>query len=305
MASRERKKEPGIEDIFLTFANTKFSGKPSQILKVIEEAEKYFLIDPDIKGYVCEIIYHMERFEKKDDKSFNHIISTLHDERLDFDRIDDSADMVAVYSVYGYLQDGCGVCPSRIWYPSEIEKYCQAGQPKCYECSQIQFNHLLDEIITKGGFYPKRSGKAQKFSYGSKIVTFGPAVEVHSHSRVTNKFIEFSRDAYKFYNKSIAFSQRTDKGDLKTEFYPFLAWKIGDNKIFRINEIIYSLAGISLCEYLFENDIKKIKRCPYCRKLFIALNVQRSTRCYSNECEKKYQRNKKRIQREREPDIYY
>ena len=49
---------------------------------------------------------------------------------------------------------------------------------------------------------------------------------------------------------------------------------------------------------------KYIKECPYCGNFFIAKDIKRKTRCYSKECDKEYQRYKKRKQRENDPVKY-
>ena len=56
-------------------------------------------------------------------------------------------------------------------------------------------------------------------------------------------------------------------------------------------------------EYLRNHGPRRIRKCPYCNKYFLAKHARRE-RCYSKECEKKYQRLKKRKQRELEPEIY-
>jgi hypothetical protein len=56
-------------------------------------------------------------------------------------------------------------------------------------------------------------------------------------------------------------------------------------------------------EYLRVHGPYKFKKCPYCSEYFISKHSRRK-RCYSKECEKKYQRLKKRKQRELEPEIY-
>jgi hypothetical protein len=58
-----------------------------------------------------------------------------------------------------------------------------------------------------------------------------------------------------------------------------------------------------LIEYIRIFGVKRIRQCPYCKKFFIAKHSSRR-RCYSNDCEKRYQRLKKRKQRELEPEIY-
>jgi len=60
-----------------------------------------------------------------------------------------------------------------------------------------------------------------------------------------------------------------------------------------------------LIEFILNYDRRKLKCCPYCDKFFIAKSINRKTRCYKPDCEKAYQRYKKRKQREKEPDIYY
>jgi hypothetical protein len=53
------------------------------------------------------------------------------------------------------------------------------------------------------------------------------------------------------------------------------------------------------------NNRKYIKKCPYCGNFFIAKDIKRKTRCYSKECEKEYQREKKQKQRKEDPATYY
>ena len=52
------------------------------------------------------------------------------------------------------------------------------------------------------------------------------------------------------------------------------------------------------------NLIRKLKICPYCNKFYIAKSTNRSTRCYEPDCEKAYQRHKKRKQRDKDPVKY-
>ncbi len=61
---------------------------------------------------------------------------------------------------------------------------------------------------------------------------------------------------------------------------------------------------ISSCELLLNGGRHHIKECPYCEKFFIAKDTKRQ-RCYSRECEKDYQRDRKRKQREKDPVKYY
>ncbi len=58
-------------------------------------------------------------------------------------------------------------------------------------------------------------------------------------------------------------------------------------------------------KYLEEDmHFKRIKKCPYCQKFYIAKSINRKTCCYLNDCEKAYQRDKKRKQRDKNPVKY-
>ena len=64
---------------------------------------------------------------------------------------------------------------------------------------------------------------------------------------------------------------------------------------------------IELINYLTDpnEDKRKLKKCPFCEKYFIAVNIRRFTRCYSDDCERAYRRNQKRRQRGEDPVRYY
>ena len=73
----------------------------------------------------------------------------------------------------------------------------------------------------------------------------------------------------------------------------------------RFNEFLISIVSYSLVEFLRKNNLKKLKLCPFCNNFFIAKDTKREKRCYSKECEKTYQREKKRKQRENDPVKYH
>lgn len=86
--------------------------------------------------------------------------------------------------------------------------------------------------------------------------------------------------------------------DLITEVPPISEEEyMGDTEDIN-RDLIYCLVN-----FLKSNDRRKIKKCPYCDKFFIAKDIKRK-RCYSDDCRKEYERNKKRKQREDEPGIY-
>jgi len=60
-----------------------------------------------------------------------------------------------------------------------------------------------------------------------------------------------------------------------------------------------------LFEFLADpKNIKRIKKCPYCDLFFLAKDIKRKNHCYSTDCERKYQREKKQEQRDSDPVKY-
>lgn len=60
----------------------------------------------------------------------------------------------------------------------------------------------------------------------------------------------------------------------------------------------------SLLDYLCEGKPKQLKKCPYCKKFFVAKDSKRKRSCYSTNCIKKWERDKKQDQREKDPVKY-
>ena len=67
---------------------------------------------------------------------------------------------------------------------------------------------------------------------------------------------------------------------------------------------LYTGALLNALKQIDENQISRIKKCQYCRSFFYANDIRRVTRCYSDDCEKAYQRIKKQKQREKDPVKY-
>ncbi len=65
-----------------------------------------------------------------------------------------------------------------------------------------------------------------------------------------------------------------------------------------------TILAYNLAEFLVHNDRRKLKQCPYCEKFYIAKDIKRQ-RCYSKECQREYERQKKQQQREDDPVKYY
>jgi hypothetical protein len=60
----------------------------------------------------------------------------------------------------------------------------------------------------------------------------------------------------------------------------------------------------SLLDFLCNGKLKQLKKCPYCEKYFIAKDIKRKRSCYSSECIRKWERDKKKDQRDKDPVKY-
>lgn len=208
----------------------------------------------------------------------------------------------AFESVFGYLlnkgcyewelfYDSCGNnCTDKEERKAIIGEEYFVGEKrlKCYECDQLFFINIIDKI--------------------SKGLEYSEIKEFNSLLRDTIKTVRWSVDIVDNIPHSPFKDQLAEglyivpDGFFELIENPFMADE-DTQKLFKC--FIYSAIGYSLISFLIKNDRRKLKRCPYCNNFFIAKSINRKTRCYESDCEKAYQRVKKRKQREKEPDIYY
>jgi len=60
----------------------------------------------------------------------------------------------------------------------------------------------------------------------------------------------------------------------------------------------------SLLDFLCNGKLVQLKKCPYCEKYFIAKDIKRKRSCYSSDCIRKWERDKKKDQRDKDPVKY-
>lgn len=194
----------------------------------------------------------------------------------------------AYQAVCGFASDSCDdYCKSKCQYRL-IRKSVLKDQPlagpnrlKCYECDQLFFREILEKI-TNNVIYTDITGFFDLLTQASLCVR--------------RNFWITRIDSGKSY---------TDKITETRELVPhgFFGPDYGIARD-RFKEFVYGIVGYSLVDFLSKNDRHFLKLCPYCNNFFIAKRRNRKSRCYDKECERAYQREKKRKQREKEPDIY-
>jgi len=157
-----------------------------------------------------------------------------------------------------------------------VEQFTEPNRKKCYVCRQLFFKYLLEGIV-EGKEYSEIAGGNLIILLNQSQHHFAPIVTINETS---------------------------SKPPFKEELEIEAMFRSSLNE----SDFLFTLGGIigkSLLEFLIQTDRRKLKRCPYCNNFFIAKSINRKTSCYESDCERSYQRDKKRKQRETEPDIYY
>jgi len=199
-------------------------------------------------------------------------------------------EQMAFNAVFGYSIGPCISCWidtigygwSQNWYENSVK--ANSKTLKCYECTQAIFQYLLSEII---------NGKEY-----SEVADYG---KVYSESADSGLQILF-------YNVESPFNRRFFIVPNSNRKLPFketveqVNWLVYERNEF--NSYILQVAGYTLADFLMNNDRRKLKKCPYCKTFFIAKDIRRQ-RCYSDDCRKAYEKEKKKRQRKKDPVKYY
>lgn len=157
----------------------------------------------------------------------------------------------------------------------------------CHECQQVFFIHMLDGLI---------EGKeiAQTEGYEIFIGTY-PVKKLYSRYKTAMKDAKV---------------KKTEPEQLwsdATEIHDFMNIVTNDGatleyRIF-LSTFFQSIIALSLLSFMDSKDKNRLRRCPHCKKFYIAKDTKRKI-CYAPECRKEYEREKKRKQRNNNPVKY-
>jgi hypothetical protein len=184
---------------------------------------------------------------------------------------------------------------------------------KCHECRQLFFRHMLMEFVSGKEFlevdlknldnYPyatllDKEWVDENFPEEKSVVVIDTASPESFHHYVSAAYdcVEIYGVSTKRHVQKVESFSLTNLFDDQRSIYPLYT---------RFNDFLISVVSYSLVEFLRKNNDKKLKFCPYCNNFFIAKSINRKTRCYEPDCEKAYQRDKKRKQRDKDPVRYY
>jgi hypothetical protein len=182
---------------------------------------------------------------------------------------------------------------------------------RCYECCQLYFRSMLLNFVKNKGIHQRIVKKGDPKEFFLNEEWFDENLPEHDEFILQNSD---SRNSFDYYLARAydcvaiyAFVPIHSQHIIKDEYFAMTNLLDDQRSIYpletRFNDFLISVVSYSLVEFLRKNDFRKLKICPFCNDFFIAGNIRR-TRCYEKECEKAYQREKKRKQRRNDPVKY-
>ena len=201
---------------------------------------------------------------------------------------------------------------------------------KCYECDQMLFKKML-EGLAKGLEYTEIPERFKNDKYYVASLHPGREKSVEPGTKKRGKLIYWVHSRYRLVDLLVNAPKSTmirlfhmppkkqqtlhelRRVILPAAFFHLYSKTIDDalNAIQPRNALAHcfglmfncTILAYNLAEFLIHNDRRKIKQCPHCEKFYIAKDIKRE-RCYSDECRKEYERQKKQKQRNDAPEIY-
>jgi hypothetical protein len=288
-----------LENLFLSYANNSFKEDPDNLRKVFNEIiprlNPYRGVDKIMAENVIEFVIS---FAKDNDpqKANERRKKMMKEVGFIYARKLKKAFEVVYEYQNGYCPDECnenyGGAFNEILNKSEFKN---ASSLKCYECRQLHFINILLEIIEGKNYIDMIYDTIDEKNYKINKESLGNKLQIGDKIGKGFSLGNYFDKAYKYMGTKVVVN---DNG--KLEKVDFLDSKGLSN----FNEFLVSIVGFSLAEFLLKKDRRKLKKCPFCNKFYIADDI-RQKKCKSDDCKKAYERKKKQKQREKDPAKYY
>jgi len=283
-----------FEEIFLAYANNPIRDNPEIVYQIIKDFADSVFIEPEHEFFFPPLFGEQR---KKTINALNEIAKHFVDlvkcndlqisKKMRQTEIIKDADRYnpvffeAAYRAVFHYNNGCPEDIRSCGYSERprylgVEQFTGQNRKKCYECHQLFFRYLLEGIV-EGKEYSEIAGWS---------------------------LILFLNESEHQFPPSVTINETSSKSPFKEELEKKAMFRPGLHE----SDFLFTFGGIigkSLLEFLIQKDRRKLKHCPYCDNFFIAKSINRKTRCYLKDCEKAYQRDKKKKQREKNPEIYY
>jgi len=279
---------------FIGYANANLIVNPEIFFHIFKEFVITFKIDKKhvVWHNVRRICQHFENFMRC---SGIEKARAVHEEKLKVisrttgvaTKLREWEVNVAFSAVFGYESRKCPSDKCKIKYISD--GLSDEVQLNCCECDQHVFQTYLDRIISGKNF--------------DEIDGDGPSFYGYLKDAVNSMYWDL---------KTISLSKSNPLNQSLRKVPLFLPFIVHDDQRLLIDKIdttfsdlfFTQIIGYNLADFMINNNRRRLKKCPYCDNYFIANNVRR-IRCFTQECQRKHYRIKKRRQREENPALYY
>lgn len=312
--------EKVLLDLFIEEINTE-QGLTDKGLKVFLEGYEYDLedykyeesrklcftcdvsLDDDLPGDECLIKLGKSKIrnqEKLQDLFFKY--NTYRDIIVDMNNINENEDLILemcsnfIDDIFKYVEIGNRILEIlHVKKLVSLERYKQIETKAYYYYNLIKKEHdHIDTIRTRLCESLKRITKNHQLSKDD----LEDILSIYNNIKISKLYVTEKGDIEEqtsFVNQKI-FLNRDDKNNFSSAF--------GYYSKFHCNCIYHQIISYSFVNFLRNANSKNLlKECPYCKSYFIAEDERRS-KCYSSACIKKYEREKKRKQREDDPVTY-
>lgn len=282
--------------LVLTYANYPLRKDPTNFLNICEVA-----------SHLHPFVIHSEHLKLITQRIVEYALYGIQH------RVDEKyiiPNIVAFEAVYGYRNKFCEkVCPDRKARENRLAKTFFTGdnRPTCCECDQIDFIGILSKVVQSieplqvSGF-DQIVEAGEQFKSGSGLINNDDEVIIEKPLR---------RDASGFQELMKRYQDESFTiNGLKIKPYKVndpLNILNQDKTLLKLHFRNYwkGLIGYSLMEYMVEkkDNIQHLKKCPICSKFFVAKDLKRQI-CYSKECEKERNRERKKLymRKKRDPN---
>jgi len=293
-----KKEKNNIQRPFLAYANHSLKDNPKNLHKIFDSIEHHITMPNVSRTYIRSMVDTIIELSEHNDPKIIKKNKPIPEEELRFSErdnvsiLDSISDMktiisIATDAVYGYRN---GFCENRCYQRDlMIQKFGEdifsgPERPKCYECNQIFFTHMLSILV-----------EGREYSQIPYLMCFLN----NSHEKLKTELQITSAPS-----RAIVREQLEEIVVFRAEDRAFFgAIAGGTPMIYRgiFRDFLYSFVANDLTEFLLGKDTQdrpnrmKLKKCPECRNFFAGrLNKEYCSKdCYNKAYHRKYMQEKR------------
>jgi len=273
-----------IEGALRCYANSNIEEDPGKIRLLFEIAQQFLSIDPKFFNLSEKIIDCLSEMSRRADWENIEIARSWNRKYCGYDIVDGNVIKLKQYSpnnlsrrefdhfrIFSFAYESTYSRDTLDLVRFENKDKMRI-QPKKYLTYQEAFRKLLWDII-----------EGKEYS----------AISLHVPNESINRFPETCYDLVQT-RASIVLSDNDLKEEISQEVtWGFRADYLLSNDEWKFNDLVVNLANYCLCEFLINNDRRKLKYCRECSDFYISKTVRPSKFC-SDKCRMAYN-NRKRV----------